>query len=75
MAIECCFVVARPDVQGELLKTEFAKYGTVTGFKFFEKDHKMALIQMETIDDAVMGLIVSRAEIFTVVVRLSPDLS
>ncbi|XP_067928529.1 polypyrimidine tract-binding protein 2-like isoform X3 [Watersipora subatra] len=46
-----------PDVQGELLKTEFAKYGTVTAFKFFEKDHKMALIQMETIDDAVMGLV------------------
>lgn len=52
-------VVCRPDVQGELLKTEFAKHGKVTAFKFFEKDHKMALIQMETIDDAVMGLVVS----------------
>ena len=53
------FSFLSPDVQGELLKTEFAKYGKVTAFKFFEKDHKMALIQMETIDDAVMGLIVS----------------
>lgn len=46
-------------MKGELLKTEFAKYGKVTAFKFFEKDHKMALIQMESIDDAVMGLVVS----------------
>lgn len=59
-ALSCfLYFTYSPDVPGDLLKTEFSKYGKVTAFKFFEKDHKMALIQMETIDDAVMGLIVS----------------
>lgn len=35
----------------------FAQYGCILGFKFFETDHKMALIQMGTVEEAVISLI------------------
>ncbi|KAK3089245.1 hypothetical protein FSP39_002063 [Pinctada imbricata] len=45
------------NVTEELLKEEFSQYGEVKAFKFFPKDRKMALIQLATVDEAVMSLI------------------
>ncbi len=39
------------------LRNLFSMYGTVRGFKFFQKDKKMALIQMDTIEEAILALI------------------
>jgi len=39
------------------LKKIFSQYGTIKRFKYFEKDHKMALVEMETIEDAIAALI------------------
>lgn len=44
-------------VQEQELKDLFGSYGTVRNFKFFQKDRKMALIQMDTVDEAITGLI------------------
>ncbi|XP_064607310.1 polypyrimidine tract-binding protein 2-like isoform X8 [Liolophura sinensis] len=44
-------------VTEEQIQEAFAKHGTVKGFKFFPKDRRMALIQMATVDEAVMALI------------------
>ncbi|CAF1452331.1 unnamed protein product [Adineta ricciae] len=41
----------------EEIQNIFAQYGTIKRFKFFEKDHKMALIEMETIEQAIAALI------------------
>ncbi|KAL3869689.1 hypothetical protein ACJMK2_042347 [Sinanodonta woodiana] len=35
----------------------FSQHGTVRGFKFFQKDRKMALIQLDSVDEAVTSLI------------------
>ncbi|CAF3483134.1 unnamed protein product [Rotaria socialis] len=35
----------------------FSQYGTIKRFKFFEKDRKMALIEMDTIEQAIAALI------------------
>jgi hnRNP-L/PTB/hephaestus splicing factor len=35
----------------------FSKYGTVKGFRFFQNDHKMALIQMSSTDEGINALI------------------
>ena len=40
--------------------TEFSKYGMVKGFKFFDKDRRMALIQMSSVSEAIEALIVSK---------------
>jgi len=40
------------------LKKIFSQYGTIKRFKYFEKDHKMALVEMQTIEDAIAALIV-----------------
>lgn len=44
-------------VQEQELKDLFGSYGKVRNFKFFQKDRKMALIQMDTIDEAITALI------------------
>jgi len=41
----------------EELRTIFSQYGTIKRFKFFEKDRKMALVEMETIEQAISTLI------------------
>ncbi|CAF1528052.1 unnamed protein product [Adineta ricciae] len=41
----------------EEIQNIFSQYGTIKRFKFFEKDHKMALIEMETIEQAIAALI------------------
>lgn len=45
------------DITEEFLKEEFSKYGNVKGFKFFQKDRRMALIQMTTVEEAVEALV------------------
>jgi hnRNP-L/PTB/hephaestus splicing factor len=46
-----------PNVIEEQLIENFSEYGTVTAFKFFQKDRKMALIQMSSVEEAVHGLV------------------
>ena len=46
-----------PNVTEEELKEAFERHGTVAAFKFFPKDRKMALIQMESPEESVMALI------------------
>ncbi|CAF1120393.1 unnamed protein product [Adineta steineri] len=41
----------------EDIRNIFSQYGTIKRFKFFEKDRKMALIEMDTIEQAIAGLI------------------
>ena len=50
-----CF---RNETSEEEIRNIFSQYGTIKRFKFFEKDHKMALIEMETIEDAIAALVV-----------------
>ncbi|CAL1532433.1 unnamed protein product [Lymnaea stagnalis] len=44
-------------VTEENLTTWFSDHGTVKAFKFFPKDRKMALIQMNTVEEAIHALI------------------
>lgn len=53
-----CFVFLRNETSEDELKKIFSQYGTIKRFKYFEKDHKMALVEMETIEDAIAALIV-----------------
>jgi len=46
-----------PEVTEDALKEAFSKHAQVKAFKFFAKDHRMALIQLYSIDDAVTCLI------------------
>ncbi|KAM6078754.1 polypyrimidine tract-binding protein 2 isoform 6-T7 [Theristicus caerulescens] len=47
-----------PSVAEEDLRTLFANTGgTVKAFKFFQRDHKMALLQMSTVEEAIQALI------------------
>jgi hnRNP-L/PTB/hephaestus splicing factor len=46
-----------PSCDDQDIKDLFAAYGLVKGFKFFQKDRKMALIQMDTTEEAVTALI------------------
>ncbi|CAF0727991.1 unnamed protein product [Adineta ricciae] len=39
------------------IRNIFSQYGTIKRFKFFEKDHKMALIEMDTIEETIAALI------------------
>ncbi|CAF1387678.1 unnamed protein product [Rotaria sordida] len=41
----------------EEIRNIFSQYGKIKRFKFFEKDRKMALIEMETIEEAIAALI------------------
>ena len=45
-----------PNVTEDELKEAFARHGTVVAFKFFPKDRKMALIQMESAEESIMAL-------------------
>ncbi|XP_036907260.1 polypyrimidine tract-binding protein 2 isoform X5 [Sturnira hondurensis] len=46
-----------PSVAEEDLRTLFANTGgTVKAFKFFQRDHKMALLQMATVEEAIQAL-------------------
>jgi hypothetical protein len=49
----------RASITEDQLKDWFNEYGQVKGFKFFQKDRKMALIQMNSVDEAIHALIVS----------------
>lgn len=46
-----------PNVTEQELRDLFGMYGTVKAFKFFQKDRKMALLQMETVEEAITALI------------------
>jgi hnRNP-L/PTB/hephaestus splicing factor len=46
-----------PNVQEQQLRDLFQQYGTVKGFKFFQKDRKMALVQMSSAEEASLALI------------------
>ena len=46
-----------PTTSEEELLDAFGKHATVKGFKFFPKDRKMALISMESVEQAVNALI------------------
>ncbi|XP_008145301.1 polypyrimidine tract-binding protein 2 isoform X3 [Eptesicus fuscus] len=47
-----------PSAAEEDLRTLFANTGgTVKAFKFFQRDHKMALLQMATVEEAIQALI------------------
>jgi len=46
-----------PNTTEEELVEAFGKYAAVKGFKFFPKDRKMALIGLESVEQAVNGLI------------------
>ncbi|BFY99421.1 hypothetical protein BsWGS_02466 [Bradybaena similaris] len=39
------------------IRSLFSQYGTVKGFKFFNNDRKMALIEMDTVEEATLALI------------------
>ncbi|CAF0943747.1 unnamed protein product, partial [Didymodactylos carnosus] len=41
----------------EEIRRIFSQYGTIKRFKFFEKDRKMALIEMDSIEEAIAALI------------------
>lgn len=45
------------NVTEQQLREIFQRYGTIKGFKFFQKDRKMALCQMSSIEEATHGLI------------------
>ena len=49
----------RTETGEEEIRQIFSQYGTIKRFKFFEKDRKMALIEMDTIEQAITALIVS----------------
>ena len=46
-----------PEVDEDTLKDFFGEYGKVKAFKFFQKDRKMALMQMSSLDEAVTCLV------------------
>jgi RNA recognition motif-containing protein len=48
----------RTEINEEEIRNIFSEYGTIKRFKFFEKDRKMALIEMDTIEQAIAALIV-----------------
>lgn len=53
-------MIFRPSVSEDDIKEAFTEAGfQVKGFKFFPKDRKMALLQLGSVDDAVVALIVS----------------
>ncbi len=48
----------RTETNEEEIRNIFSQYGTIKRFKFFEKDRKMALIEMDTIEQAIAALVV-----------------
>ncbi|KAK2157505.1 hypothetical protein LSH36_190g05025 [Paralvinella palmiformis] len=45
-----------PTTEEDQLKDLFREHGTVVAFKFFQKDRKMALLQMSSVEEAVHAL-------------------
>ena len=48
---------SRNEINEEEIRNIFTRFGTIKRFKFFEKDRKMALIEMDTIEQAIAALI------------------
>nr|XP_006815130.1 PREDICTED: polypyrimidine tract-binding protein 1-like isoform X2 [Saccoglossus kowalevskii] len=46
-----------PNVTEQDITSAFTRHGSVSAFKFFQKDRKMALIQMDSIEEAVTALV------------------
>ncbi|XP_060605640.1 polypyrimidine tract-binding protein 1-like isoform X7 [Ruditapes philippinarum] len=46
-----------PTVTEEELTESFSQHGEVKAFKFFQKDRRMALIEMQTVEEAIVALI------------------
>ena len=61
--------VFRTETTEDELRTIFSQYGTIKRFKFFEKDRKMALVEMETIEQAISTLIVKKKLFFLLIVK------
>ncbi|KAJ8342014.1 hypothetical protein SKAU_G00319420 [Synaphobranchus kaupii] len=58
LLLRCTSPTSRPSVVEEDLKVLFASSGAlVKAFKFFQKDRKMALIQMGSVEEAIESLI------------------
>lgn len=57
--IEIFFFLCRTEITEDELRQIFSQYGTIKRFRFFEKDHKMALVEMDTIEQAIATLVVS----------------
>ncbi|CAF3729081.1 unnamed protein product [Rotaria sordida] len=51
------FTNSPTETSEEEIRKIFSQYGTIKRFKFFEKDRKMALIEMDTIEQAIAALI------------------
>lgn len=58
MIIFCFTTLFSTETSEEEIRTIFSQYGTIKRFKFFEKDRKMALIEMDTTEQAIAALIV-----------------
>ena len=55
----------RQTTSQEKVQELFAKYGSILNFKWISKEgNKMALIEMSTLEEAVLSLIVSVASFF-----------
>ena len=50
------------EVTEDTLREKFGMYGTVKGFKFFQKDRRMAVIQMKDLSEAVLCLVMLHNE-------------
>uniref|UniRef100_H2Z4Y1 RRM domain-containing protein n=1 Tax=Ciona savignyi TaxID=51511 RepID=H2Z4Y1_CIOSA len=46
-----------PETTEEFLREKFEEFGGVVGFKFFVKDRRMALIQMSSLEEAIICLV------------------
>ncbi|RUS84713.1 hypothetical protein EGW08_007541 [Elysia chlorotica] len=44
-------------LEEEDIRSMFSQYGTVKGFKFFNNDRKMALLEMSSVEEATLSLI------------------
>lgn len=45
------------EILEEGLRLKFSDYGTVVDFRFFQKDRRMALLQMASVDEAIRALV------------------
>ena len=59
------FFVNRQTTSQDKVQELFAKYGTIVNFKWISKEgNKMALIEMSTLEEAVLSLIVREFFVF-----------
>jgi len=45
------------EILEENLRQKFSKYGTVVNFRFFQKDRKMAILSMSSVEEAIRALV------------------